>query len=60
MNREPKSKNEFVDVVTTEDMDFLRELMGLPEERKVLARGIILGLSLAAQVSSVNVSRSSA
>lgn len=40
-------------VIPPEDVDFIREMVSLPKERKILARGIILGLGLVKQVAPV-------
>lgn len=54
MNSQIKGANSPVDTISTEDVDFIRTMVALPKENKILARGIILGLGLAGQVGSVD------
>lgn len=54
MNSKTRSENRPISVISTEDVDFIRAMMMLPKESKILVRGIILGLRLTGQVSSVD------
>lgn len=45
-----RSESRSVDIIPPEDVDFIRAMVALPKESKILARGIILGLGLMEQV----------
>ena len=51
MNSLLRSKNSPIEAIPATDLDFIREMVALPKESKLLARGIILGLGLTGQVS---------
>ena len=43
------------EIISAEDKDLIRAMVGLPMERKILAKGVILGLSLTDRIRTVQL-----
>lgn len=48
-----RDENYKVEAIPSEDKNLIREMIALPVESKILARGIILGLGLAERVGAI-------